>query len=179
MFLITDKPLQTAEDSLQAELSITDAAIHFYSDLVYGNTKPALSYNGLNYIPDCFDIPGLLASVILKNKLQFLLSQLSSALPETIALENKILRFQSIIENSAFKEIIILPGKLNAANLPLLQKLQQLGIITDAEKKWPDSMFKNFIKEAQVQFNLPGPQLLQQLNVPLTIRFRQLNLFLQ
>lgn len=177
------RQMQTVEDSLLAELNITNAAIHFYSDLVYGNTKPALSYTGLNYTPDCIDIPVLLAASILKNKLQLLLSQLSPALPEIIALQNKIIRFQSVITNPGFKEITILPGKQVTANPALLQKLMQLGIITVTEKKWPDSMLTLFIKEAQLQFNLPadgllGPLLLLQLNVPLTIRLHQLNLSL-
>ncbi len=180
LFLSLGKPLLTVEDSLLAELYITDAAIHFYSDLVYGNTKPALSYSGLTYTPDCIDIPGLLASYILKKNLHLLLSHFSPSLVEIILLENKILRLQSIIANPRFKEITILSVKHTSANLPLLQKLMQLGIITDAEKKWPDSMLKVFINEAQLQFNLPAegplePQLLKQLNVPLTVRLRQLN----
>lgn len=56
--------LQTTEDSLDAELRITDAAINFFSDISYGNENPPLGYNGLNYKPGCYDIPALIDDYI-------------------------------------------------------------------------------------------------------------------
>jgi hypothetical protein len=44
--------LDNINDSVKAELVITNAAIHYYSHLAYGNTKPLLGYDGLKYIPN-------------------------------------------------------------------------------------------------------------------------------
>ena len=73
---------QNLNDSLDAELRITKTAIDFYSDIAYGNTKPALGYNGLGYEPGCGDIPALLADHISKGELILLLARLSPPLPE-------------------------------------------------------------------------------------------------
>ena len=43
--------LKSLNDSLEAEVRITDAAIHFFSDIAYGNTKPVFGYYGLTYTP--------------------------------------------------------------------------------------------------------------------------------
>jgi hypothetical protein len=40
--------LASMEDSIEAELKFSDAAIHFFSDVVYGNVSPAFGYDGLN-----------------------------------------------------------------------------------------------------------------------------------
>ena len=81
--------LQSKDDFLEAEVRITDAAIHFYSDIAYGNTKPAFGYNGLNYTPGCRNIPALLADYTSRNLLQLLITHLSLALPEINVLGNK------------------------------------------------------------------------------------------
>ena len=39
--------LRNKADSLEAEMQITETAIHFYCNIAYGNNKPALGYNGL------------------------------------------------------------------------------------------------------------------------------------
>ena len=87
---------QNTNDSLEAEVRITDAAIHFYNDIAYGNTKPALGYNGLNYTPGCRNIPALLADYVSKNLLQLLITHLSPSLPEITVLENKIRWFHTL-----------------------------------------------------------------------------------
>ena len=51
-------------DTLLAELRFTDAAIHIFRDIAYGNRKPALGYNGLSDYPDCLNIPELMAAAI-------------------------------------------------------------------------------------------------------------------
>ena len=53
--------LGSINDSIEAELKFSDAAIHFFSDMVYGNIAPAFGYDGLNYLPRGYDIPTLLS----------------------------------------------------------------------------------------------------------------------
>jgi L,D-transpeptidase YcbB len=173
--------LQTIDDSLEADLRITDAAIHFYSDIAYGNTAPGLGYNGLKYPGDCKNIPALLTSHLNKNTLQQLINDIAPALAEVAAIENKIQWLQKIITENNFAEVIITSNKVNNANTPLVIKLYQLGIADTAGKKIADTTLKQKLKEAQRQFSLLADGVLrttimQELNVPLAIRLQQLNL---
>lgn len=174
-------PLQTLEDSLLAEMRITDAAIHFYRDIAYGNTKPVFAYDGLKYTPGCQNIPRLLATYISQNTLQSLIARLSPTFPEINALTNKAKGFLAIMADSNFKETRILSTNVNAANKPLIQTLYQLGIIDSAYSTLPVNILKQKVKEAQRQFNLLADGILRstildELNVPLSARLWQLNL---
>lgn len=175
--------LQNVTDSLEAEIRITDAAIHFFMDLIHGKTKPPLSYNGLNYTPGCRDIPRLLAEYISKNSLSLLIAHLPLPLGEVIAMEKKLRWFNALRADSNFREIIITSGKVSGANMPLILKLHQLGIIESLNKKPPDSLLKDKVKEAQRQFNLPPDgklysTILKELNISLSSRVQQLVLSL-
>ncbi len=175
--------LQNAADSIEAEIRITAAAIHFFSDFAYGNVKPSLSYNGLNYTPDCFNIPQLLSDGILKKTLHELITHLAPVLPEVVTIENKIKFFTKIMAESSFEEIGITSNKATGDNKLLLKKLYQLGIVDSLNEKLTDKIIKEKIKEAQRQFNLLADGVLrstsiQQLNVPLAIRLQQLNISL-
>jgi L,D-transpeptidase YcbB len=173
--------LQNANDSLLAEMRITDAALHFYNDIAYGNTKPALGYNGLKAPNDCQNIPALLANHLSKNILQLLITHVSSTLPEIVALENKIQWLQKIITENNFTEVVIASNKVNSANLPLVTKLYQLGITGAENKNLPDTTIKQKLKEAQQQFSLLADGALRttvmaELNVPIAIRLQQLSM---
>ncbi len=174
-------PLLNGNDSLDAEVRITDAAIHFFKDFTYGNTNPAFGYNGLKYLPGCRGIPVLLADFISTNKLPLLLTELSPVFPEIILLEQKIKWIYTVMLDSNFKEEIIKPAKVNANNKPLVSKLYQLGILMFPDFKISDSLLKVKVKEAQRQFNLLADGVLrtttlQELNIPLSIRMKQLSL---
>lgn len=173
--------LQTENDLLEAEISITVSAIHFYSDIAYGNTPPAVGYNGLNYIPGCQNIPVLLAGYILDKKLQLLIAKIAPPLPEIFIIEKQLKWMNAVMSDSNFREVIITSNKVNETNLPLIIKLYQLGVIDAPGKSMPDSTLKLKLKEAQQQFNLPEDAslknpLMQQLNVPLAVRVQQLAL---
>jgi len=174
-------PLLNINDSLEAEVHITDAAIHFYKDFAYGNTLPAFGYNELKYLPGCRSIPVLLADFILTNKLSLLLTELSPVFPEILLLEQKIKWFYAVMTDSNFKEEIIRSANVNWNNKPLISKFHQLGIIIYPGLKISDSLLKVKVKEAQRQFNLLADGVLrttalQELNIPLSIRMQQLRL---
>jgi murein L,D-transpeptidase YcbB/YkuD len=176
-------PLNTTADSLEADINLTEAAIHFYNDLAFGNTKPAFGYNGLNYTPDCSNIPALLAHTITSGDLPALFQQLSGALPEITALQNKLTRFNRIAATAGFTEVTITSNKTNIANKLLLIKLWQLGIIDSVNINVPDSTLKKKVKEAQILFSLLPDgvlrsTLLKEMNIPLSARIRQLQLSL-
>jgi murein L,D-transpeptidase YcbB/YkuD len=173
--------LQNKNDSLEAEIRIADAAIHFYNDIAFGNTKPVLGYNGLNYVPGCSNIPDLLAASVSENSLQLFIKKIAPQLPEITAISNKIKWFNAVITKPDFKEVIITSNKVNENNKPLMLKLYQLGIIDSIDTILPDSTLKQKVKEVQRQFNLLSDATLrstslQELNVPLSIRVQQLNI---
>jgi L,D-transpeptidase YcbB len=168
-------------DSVEAELKLTDAAIHFFSEIVYGNSKPAFGYDGLKYKPVCSNIPALLAEHIAQNKLSLLIASLTPPLPEITLLKNKLQKLLAVMGYPGFKETIITSTKLNSGNRPLITKLYQFGIIDSPFIKMPDSIIKEKLKEAQRQFNIqPDGALrsktLHELNTPLRVRLQQLTL---
>ncbi len=175
--------LQNIEDSLMAEIRITDAALHFYSDIVYGNLKPVLGYNSLQNISDCQNIPVMLANALTKNVLHVLSSQISTGLIEVVTIQNRIQWFINLMAKNKFTEIVITSNKVNNNNKELTIKLYQLGIIDTAEKQIADTILKQKLKEAQRQFNLLADGVLRttimkELNVPIAERLKQLNLAL-
>lgn len=175
--------LNTADDSLHAEIKFTEAAIHFYNDIAFGNTKPSFGYDGLKYAPEYLNITALLAHSISANTLPSLSRLLSGTLPEITALQQKLTWFNRIIAAADFKEVTITSNKISNANKPLLTKLFQLGIIDSLNLNLPDSILKKKVKEAQAQFSLVTDGVLSstslhEMNIPLSIRIKQLQLSL-
>ena len=174
-------PLLNRNDSLDAEVRITGAAIHFYKDVAYGNIKPFFGYNELKYMPDCRNVPILLADFIATGKLRLLLTELSPPFPEIILLEQKINWFYTVMADSNFHEVIIKSAQVTRNNKPLVSKLHQLGLIIFPDFKISDSLMKVKVKEVQRQFNLLTDGVLrhttlQELNIPLSARMKQLRL---
>lgn len=173
--------LKTAADSLDAEIKFTEAAIHFYNDIAFGNTRPSFGFDGLKYTPDCHNIPALLANSISTNTLQSLSQQLSGTLPEITALQYKLSWLNRVMAATGFKDVAITSDKICNANKPLIEKLWQLGIIDSINFNIPDSTLKKKVKEAQVQFSLLNDGVLRstslhELNIPLSTRIQQLQL---
>ncbi|HET7115885.1 MAG TPA: L,D-transpeptidase family protein [Hanamia sp.] len=176
----TSRP-QNLADSLKAEILFSDAAIHFYSDIAYGNTLPALGYTGIKYIPDCMEIPAAMSEFISKNKINLLTSFLSPIIFEVSLIENKINWILKVMNENAFKEISIVSRTMDFENKPLYRKLYQLGILDSANKNVSENILKQKIKEAQLMFNLPvnselNKDIIHELNIPLKVRLKQLNL---
>ena len=125
-FLQDKLHLQDQADSIRGDIKITQSAIHFYSDIAFGNISPALGYNGINYVPGCANIAALLAESMLKNELPDLANRLNSPLPEIQPLTNKIQWYNRVMADNNFKETTIRSSKVNAANQPLIIKLWQV-----------------------------------------------------
>ena len=173
--------LQNLADSLKAEILFSDAAIHFYSNIAYGNTPPALGYTGINYTPDCMKVSVAMSEFVSKNKVSLLASFLSPPISEIRLIENKINLILRMMKQDDFKEINILSKKINSENKPLYEKFYQLGILDSANINFSESVMKQKIREAQLMFNLPvngelNNDMIRELNVPLEVRLKQLNL---
>jgi murein L,D-transpeptidase YcbB/YkuD len=173
--------LQNQPDSLNAEVLFSDAAIHFYSDVAYGNALPSLGYMGIKYKPDCYKIPSILEEYISKKKLNLFDPFLSGSMKEIIALQHKINWMVNIINREDFKEISTISKKIKTENKFVCWKLYQLGILDSANEPITQNIFKQKVKEAQLMFNLPAngelnEDIIRQLNVPLKVRLSQLTL---
>ena len=171
--------LNKALDSILAEIKFTDAAIHFFTDFMQGNTQPALRYDGLSYKPSCNNIPFLLAECITKNQL-CLLDKWEPKMEEVVILRKKIELLQKLFTDKYFLEEKIVSEKVSHLNKPLVKKLHYLGIAEFPESN-SDAEVKEDLMEAQRQFNLMADgvlraTILKELNVPLAARLEQLNL---
>ncbi|MBL7743798.1 MAG: L,D-transpeptidase family protein [Chitinophagaceae bacterium] len=171
--------LADKQDSVIAELTFTDAAIHFLHDMLYGNRAPSIGYNGLDYSPACFDISSILQLAIGKRQLAYLHAIIEPRTPEYAAIKEKIVLYERMISDTAFGEVKITSSKVSSANKPLLAKLFRLGFIDTMNKVLPDSAVRAKVKAAQKLFNLlPDGVLrstsLEALNVPLAARLEEL-----
>jgi L,D-transpeptidase YcbB len=174
--------LNNSNDSIEADVRITDAAIHFFSDIVYGNTKPVLSYNGIDETLTCLDISYYLSKSLEKQTINVLEENLSPSLKEIKVLEKKIAWINTVMEKDDFKEKVITSTTVSYSNEPLVSKLNQLGIL-NCNKNEKDTALVNRVKEAQKQFGLISDAIirttfLEEINVPLSKRLMQLNLAL-
>ncbi len=172
--------LANIDDSIEAELKFSDAALHFFSDLAYGNISPAFGYDGLNFSPGSYDMPALIAKYAAINQLSEFFDQLTNSLPQITAIGKKLEIIHKLIREGIPGDQRITSTQVNHLNQPLLKKLYLLGI-SDSIDKRSDILIRNDLIEAQRQFNLPvdgalHPVTIAELNVPLGTRIRQLNL---
>lgn len=171
------------QDSLRAELILTDAAIHYFNDIAYGNTKPYFGYNGLNYSPSCYSIPVLLKEYMMSKTLQALAEKLEAPLPEIAALEKLIIHLHRVMNDSNYREEKISSAAVTFANKPLVNRLIQLGVLKEQPDKLTDTLLKLKLKDAQQLLNVLADGVLRnttmhELNVPLASRYKAMKLSL-
>jgi L,D-transpeptidase YcbB len=152
-------------DSLATEVRLTDAAIHFFKDIAYGNRKPAIGFNGLNYDPDCFDIPALMAAALAENRLSRLVKDIEPELPGYQTLKDWLNLYNQSIKDSAFREIKITSTRSNIINQPLIRRLYYLGIIDSLNVSYSDAALREKVRSAQRLFNLMSDGILNKLTI--------------
>lgn len=102
--------LPELKDSILADFLLTDAAIHFFRDMVLGNAAPATSYTGIKYNPDCIDVPSLLSASLQSGSFHQFIEQIENNSPEYIALKKELL-FYHTAENNKNPERLPALGK--------------------------------------------------------------------
>lgn len=170
---------QNGQDSLLAELKYTDAAIHFVHDVLAGNKPVMLGYNGLNYSPSCYDVPGLLNKYFNENKFSLFPEGIESQDSFYISVKEKLNVFRRVIETRDFKDEIVSSAKVNTANKQLVSRLSQLGFISTSAAEVNETILKNALKKAQEMFDLMSDGVLRKtameaINVPLAARVNEL-----
>jgi L,D-transpeptidase YcbB len=174
--------LNTLQDSVQAEILFTDAAIHFCIDVTNGNTSPNLGYAGLKEAHNYDRIMDQLVDCILQKSVPQLYHKVSPTLPIITLIETKLQLLLQKIDYSGFEEVFISSSKVNSENKELLIKLYQLDLL-DSAKEYHDSIIKIGIKKAQQLFNLLADgklrtSIIDELNISVKARVKQLILAL-
>lgn len=171
--------LENWQDSLKADIIITDAAIHFYAEVKNGNTRPTLKYDGLNYKPDMQSIPIIIASFLHNNSLTRLIASLEPNSTEYRNAKSLLLHINEILNKPDFHETTIRSTKLDSFNLPLRQKFFQLGVLKSTNAPVTVKDLSNYLRYAQKLFSLLSDGVLRStakeaLNIPLKERKKQL-----
>lgn len=170
----------TTTDSLLADIRMTDIAIHFFQDVAFGNSVPEMGYNGLNYFPDCLDIPSMLAAALSSGKFSSFIEEIESKSPEYLSIKKKIIEYNKAVNDTAYRDDLVVTSlKVNSTNKPLLQKLYELQLIESPQANLTDKELAGKVKAAQHLFDLLDDgilrsTILQEMNVPLTYRVEEL-----
>lgn len=121
--MAADTPLVTLTDTVTADILLTDAAICFFEEVLYGTHAPALSYNGLNYTADCFSVPLLLATAVASKQFSGFLQQYENATQPYKAVKAKLAELLQSRDTAAAGQMRQLAETLNT--LRWLHCLQQ------------------------------------------------------
>jgi murein L,D-transpeptidase YcbB/YkuD len=175
--------LNDANDSAGTDILLSDAAIHFFTELSFGNTIPAIGYNGLDYKPGFFNVSEKLAKNILQHRLPAAVSEFEPASAEYRTIRNKLVQFLQIRNTQDFKEVFVTSNKVTVSNLPLRVKFYQLGFLDSANAKTTDLQLKDVIKKVQKLFNIKQDGILTKdflndLNVLISARVTELRITL-
>lgn len=96
--------LQSIQDTLYADEIFTNAAIHFFHDIAMGNGGQPVTYQGWKYIPDCLDIPGLLALAIDNDLVEELPDAMEPQTPDYKAIKNTLAQLLEISHDTTTYE---------------------------------------------------------------------------
>ncbi len=167
------------DDSINADIAITDAAIHFFHDVAEGNQTEDLLYNGLNYFPGCINIDSILFVYLNTGKFSFLLSDLEPHEKIYESMKEKLQFFQQIISIENFKDAQVKSESTDANRRLLITRLYQLGLLASDTEKLDLTQIKDKIKEVQNTLNQAEDgelhySTIQMLNVPISTRIIEL-----
>lgn len=179
----TERAQLTHYDSLLFEVQMTDAALHFFNDIAYGDQPPSVSYDGLNYTPSCYNIPLGLSNAIDNGTVNALPGIVQPSSPEYISVKGMMNGLQEMVAAASFKDEIVTSTSVSVSNKQLLQRLWQLGLLDSVSFNIATSVLRVRIKQVQQLFNLLPDgiikqPLLRELNVPLRMRIAELKLAL-
>ena len=171
--------LDSSQDSITADILVTDAAIHFYAEVKNGDSKPTLKYDGLKYNPEMQGIPVMIAAFLNNNSLAQLLPSLEPNSTEYSHAKTLLIHFNQIISKPDFHEIVISSTTVDNSNIALRQKFFQLGLLKNNDTTVTSKDLGNSLRSAQKLFNILSDAVLrtnaqEALNVPLKDRKKQL-----
>ena len=173
--------LNDADDSARADILLSDAAIHFFTELSFGNTVPAFGYNGLDYKPAFFDVGEKLAANILQHRLLVAVLEFEPHSGEYKTIKNKLVRLLQIRNTQDFKDVLVTSDKITVSNLPLRIKFYQFGFLDSINAKISDPQLKKITQKFQKLFNVKQDGILSKgflndLNISIAARIEELKI---
>ena len=174
------KLIATHQDSIEADIMLSDAVLHFFQELQTGNKPPSFRYYGLSYTPNTVNLP-LLKQFLEQDKLLEFANIIQPSSVEYSALLKKLNQFTIFIKSKNFNEVPIISNKIVNTNTPLLIRLYQLGITDSIAYAIPNAELKIRVREALQIFDVLNDGILRKtsitaLNVPLSKRITELKL---
>ena len=181
-FLTTYKPgqeLKTLSDSLDAEIRLTDATIHFFMELKWGNAMPQFGYRGFSYSPSRRSFIPELWVKLQQGAVRNFVDECSLNTKEFLSIKSRMNWFQDITGKPGFSEARIVSTKLDQSNRPLLTRLYQLGVLDSIPDRISVSDLVRQVKIAQRLFDVLDDGILrstslQAFNLPLKYRIAEM-----
>jgi L,D-transpeptidase YcbB len=172
-----------SKDSVEAEVALTDAALHFFSDLATGNRVPAFRYMGLSYSPMVTNLPERLLNAVSEKNLRTLAADVQPVSKEYYALIARLSWFLNITSKEGFTDARINSDKISKDNIALIKRLYQLRATDSLEYRITDKELLVKLKSAVNEFDVLNDGRLRSttlaaLNFPLQNRIKQLNIAL-
>ncbi|RYZ24689.1 MAG: hypothetical protein EOO10_20155, partial [Chitinophagaceae bacterium] len=170
--------LLTKKDSIDTEVRIADAAIHFFTELKSGYQPVSLDYDGLKYSPVLGRLVPDLIKAMEAGNLAALFWQLQPKSTEYTKAIAKLNWFQGVVRQEDFKEVEIISSKADSANKPLVKKLWNLGFLDSVPLQPSKKQLLSAIKAAQQEFDLLSDGVLRStsleaFNVPVCKRMEE------
>jgi L,D-transpeptidase YcbB len=179
--LKTGELLKDQRDSVEADISMTDAALHFISDLGAGNQTPSFRYMGLAYKPVVNDLPAKLLKALTESSLRKLAAAVQPRSKEYYAILARLTWFVDLTTEKGFADVRITSSAVSKENIGLLKRLYQLRITDSVIYNISDKELLQKLKEAVNEFDVLNDGKLRSttlaaMNIPLKSRVRELNI---
>lgn len=169
-------------DTIETDIKLTDAALHFFSEVKNGNKPPAFMYNGLNYKPDNTYVAQELKDACARQDLSEVIKKVEPVFKVYKNAKNLLAFFDKTMSKDDFEEVVVRTNKVDSSNQPLLVKLVQLGI-TDSVRVSDPHMIMQKVQKMQKMLSLLNDGKLRSttlaaLNIPIRQRREELKLFI-
>jgi len=176
--------LKSLDDSIDTDVHLTDAAIHFFTGLKLGNQTPSFRFAGLTYNPSAGNnIPSQLLAYLKSGSLRDLLTTLQIKTTEYGAILNKLNWFRKMVNDANFADAKITSKNVDENNKALLLRLYQLGITDSVLRVKDRKVIIANLSKAQKLFDLLDDGTLRSttlaaFNIPLKQRIEELKIAL-
>lgn len=180
-FVQQPKPGLTIQDLFDMEFMISLSAIDYFRDLRQGNVQPEFGFEGLPKQKTDDEVIASLATHIQNRTLWMYANTLTVSFPETRALCGRLASTLDRCQSIKWVDPIINNNDISSENVPLMNKLYLLSLVSNPDIMLPDSIMIKKIRSVQRLFNLQvdgrlNKQTLAALNVPIKTRVSQLTM---
>jgi murein L,D-transpeptidase YcbB/YkuD len=168
------------DDSVEIDLRLTDAALHFFRELKIGNKLPSFRYAGYKYSPDG-NVITKLRDHLRKQTLNELVAEIQPKSKEYGAMLRKLNRLLDISETPGFMEAKLVSTNVDNTNKSLLLRLYQLGFTDSVDNSITREALVQNVRKAQKEFDVLNDGILrsttlQAFNISIQKRIEELKI---